>query len=79
MLAQQLFVTPRTLQNQLKRQGLSFNALSLYERLSRVEEMLKTETDIEVISKKLGYEHVSSFYRAFKSFKGQTFQEYYGL
>lgn len=77
VLAQQLFVTPRTLQNQLKRQGLSFNILSQHERLSQVEEMLKTETDVEVISKKLGYEHVSRFYRAFKSFKGQTFQDYY--
>ncbi len=79
LLAQQLFVTPRTLQNQLKRQGLSFSLLFQNERLARVDEMLKIETDVEEISKKLGYEHVSSFYRAFKSFKGQTFQEYYNL
>lgn len=77
VLAGQLFITPRTLQNQLKRQGLSFTALALQEKLDRVDELISQQKNIEEIAKLLGYEHVSSFQRAFKAYKGKTFQEVY--
>lgn len=77
VLAEQLIVTPRTLQNQLKRQALSFSGVALQEKLSRVDKLVVENIALEEISKQLGYEHVSSFQRAFKSYKGKTFQEYY--
>ncbi len=56
-----------------KASGVKFHGFVAVLKLSRVDDMLKLESDNDVISQKLGYEHVSSFYRVFKAFKGQSF------
>jgi AraC-like DNA-binding protein len=69
--ARQLGTSPRTLQRQLKRNGLSFWALVEHSRFEIASALLR-QTDIQVqdLAAKLGYNTPGAFSRAFLKWAG---------
>lgn len=72
-VAAALKMHPRTLQRQLRKQGLSYSGLLARTRHELACEMLRTtQLDIESIGFKLGFGERRSFTSAFQSWQGQT-------
>ncbi len=75
-LAEQFFISTRTLQNQLKEEGLTYSILIQEEKIKKINGMILNLTDSRGIAASVGYSDVSTFYRAFKGWTGQSFQQY---
>ena len=75
-IANQLFMSAKTLQNHLKEKEITYSKLIQQERISRVECMLREHMPPKSIAEAVGYSETSSFYRAFQSWTGVSFQEY---
>lgn len=72
-IAQQLFMTPRTLQRRLKSEGVSFAQLLEETRAETAERLLaQPEMSISEIAFYLGYQEIHSFSRAFSKWKGMS-------
>jgi len=77
LLSEILGVSERSLRRKLVAEGASFRELSREHLLtSSIEQLETTERGIDEISESLGYEHVTNFIRAFKSWTGQTPLQY---
>lgn len=71
-IAQELFVSGRTLQRQLKQYDTSFKQILEEERMQRCEVLLMQDKDLTDIALQLGYSDQSALARAYKAFSGQT-------
>jgi AraC-like DNA-binding protein len=77
MIAEQLGLTPRTLQRKLSQERISYQELLSEVRLEMAADYLRdTSLPIEEIALRLGYSEVRSFYRSFKSATGKTPGDY---
>ncbi len=76
-ISEQLQIPPRTLQSQLKNKSTSFRELVTSVRLETVEDMVAQHQATQAIAEKTGYKDSSAFYRAFKSWTGQDFKDYF--
>lgn len=77
LIAEHMGVNPRTLQRRLKEEKTSFHLLHDACRFRRArEQLLHPDTSIEVLAASLGYSEPANFYRAFKTWSGQTPSEY---
>lgn len=77
MVAQELHLTPRTLQNHLKNENTSYQALLNQVREGLAKKLLtRSDYDIAQISEQLGFSSASNFNRAFKSWTDVTVREY---
>ena len=73
MIADELFMSPRTLIRKLERQGGSYKQVLEQVRLVRAEHLLKqTHFTAAEIAEKLGYQEPANFGRAFKRWTGRT-------
>lgn len=72
-VARELGVSERTLQRRLGNEGTSFQLLLTAVRRERARELLTDSTlDIDDVTYLLGYEDQSSFFRAFRTWEGET-------
>lgn len=72
-LAEQMNCSPRTLQRQLSQEGLKYQGLLDETRLETARHYLEhSHYSSEEISLLLGYDSPNSFFRAFRSWTGQT-------
>ena len=79
-VAAQLHMTRRTLYNRLRKEGASFRKLLIESRKDLVQSYLRDESySITEISFLLGYENISTFSRAFRSWFGASPTEYLRL
>ena len=78
-ISQQLKIPARTLQSRLKNQGTSFRELVTSVRLDIVTLMVAQHQSVQTIAIKTGYKNSSAFYRAFRSWTGQDFKEYFSV
>lgn len=70
-MAQEMCMTPRTLNRQLARNGVSYKELADAQRKSRAEQLLReTNWSIDRIAEALGYADPSNFNRAFRRWFG---------
>ncbi|HEU4386951.1 MAG TPA: helix-turn-helix domain-containing protein, partial [Blastocatellia bacterium] len=75
--AKKLAISCRALQRELTRQGTSYTAVLDRIRLDLAITLLRESvTEVEEISRMLGFSDSRSFYRAFKKWTGQTPQEH---
>lgn len=76
-IAEQMGLSPRTLQRRLREEGLTFQSLHDGCRQERARDyLLAVEGDIDSLSALLGYSEPANFYRAFKSWFGVSPNEY---
>lgn len=75
-LAEQLFVSTRTLQRQLNEQGSSFKKLLEQERIKRCESLLHQPLGLTEIAQQLDYSDQSALARAYKAATGRTLLQY---
>ncbi len=78
-ISQRLKIPARTLQSRLKNQGTSFRELVTSVRLKIVTDMVNQHQTVQTIATKTGYKNNSAFYRAFKSWTGQEFKDYFSV
>lgn len=72
-IAQQLMMSPRSLQRRLKQQNTSFDAIADALRKQRAEELLcHSDQSLESVWSLIGYTEASTFNRACKRWFGQT-------
>lgn len=71
-LADELYLSVRTLQRQLKSVNSSFKQIVEIERMKRCEKLLTDQISLSEIALQLGYSDQSALARAYKKFKGQT-------
>lgn len=70
-VANTLAMNVRTLQRQLKKEGVSFNRLLIEARMNIACWFLTTsDIDITALSQRLGYTHINAFSKAFRHNKG---------
>lgn len=73
LLAQRLNLSLRTLQRRIRQEGLNYQQLVDNERKARACEQLRhSNKSSEDIAQELGFIEVTSFYRSFKKWTGQT-------
>ncbi len=73
MIAEQLAMTPRTLQRRLSQEGLSYQALLDEVRHEMARDYLaRTTLPIPDVAMRLGFSEVRSFHRSFKHWSGMT-------
>lgn len=71
--AQWLRMPPHTLQRRLREHGLTFKGIVLEVRMALAQRyLLASRMALQEIAFLLGYEHVTSFHRAFQRFTGTT-------
>jgi len=72
-IARELGMSERTLQRRITDEGATFRQLLLVARQEMGRQLLGgSSTEIDEISYLLGYQDISSFYRAFRSWEGTT-------
>jgi AraC-like DNA-binding protein len=72
-IAQELGMSPRTLQRRLTHEGTSFRDLVRQHRTQVVDRLLKDrKTKMTAIAHNVGYSDATTFSRAFKSWRGQA-------
>ena len=72
-LANELYLTPRTLRRKLSEQGTSFTAMVKELRCSAAKKLItETQLTIEDIGCSIGFNDASNFRAAFKKWTGQT-------
>ncbi|MGQ3069529.1 MAG: helix-turn-helix domain-containing protein [Ferrovibrionaceae bacterium] len=72
-VAQDLGMSERTLQRRITREGATFRELLVEARQELCRQLLKDPlADIDAVSRLLGYQNTSSFYRAFREWEGMT-------
>lgn len=72
-IANSLAMHPRTLQRLLSAEGTSYRALKQETRMARAEQMVdETRMQLSEVAMLTGYQHLSSFSRAFKKVKNVT-------
>jgi AraC-like DNA-binding protein len=71
-VARQMFVSTRTLQNQLKAEGIVFSDLRMEIRERLAKKYLRENYSVEEITYLLGYSEPSVFRKAFKKWSGVT-------
>lgn len=72
LLAAQLNLSLRSMQRRLNQAGQSYSSILEQCRKQRVAELLQQTPVMEDIARQLGYDNISSFYRAFKRWYGKT-------
>lgn len=76
-LAAEFFMTPRTLQRRLAKEGLSYSELLQSVRESRAKTLLQDASrSMESISEELGFSDGAAFSHAFKAWTGQSPQSF---
>ena len=76
-VAEQLFMTPQTIQRRLSDSGTSFNTIKENWRRERAIKLLQnSQLSIEAISERLGFSEARSFTRAFKTWTGLSPRKY---
>lgn len=76
-VASALNLTPRTIQRHLANEGVTFKKLvDIAKKEYAISEMENTSLSISEVAYRLGYEDMSSIYRAFKRWTGLTPVEY---
>ena len=76
-LAEQLRMRPRTLQHQLRREGLTYGKLVDDVRKSLVLTLIRSdEATLDEIAWRAGYQSTSSLFRSFRRWTGRTPAEY---
>lgn len=70
IIAERLYMTPRTLRRHLKTDNISYKALLEDERKRAVQKALTQNMPLKKITQQLGYKDTSSFSRAFKQWFG---------
>lgn len=71
-LADELYLSVRTLQRQLKSVNSSFKQIIEIERMKRCEKLLNEQISLSEIALQLGYSDQSALARAYKKIKGHT-------
>lgn len=71
-IAQELNISARTLQRQLREFDTSFKKIVEIERMKRCELLLESHLQFTEIAMRLGYSDQSALARAYKAFSGQT-------
>lgn len=71
-LADELYLSVRTLQRQLNSVNSSFKQIVEIERMKRCEKLITDQISLSEIAVQLGYSDQSALARAYKKFKGQT-------
>ena len=74
-VAEELLISPRTLQRVLKEQNTTFKQLLEVERMKRCEQLLQQNTPLFELALKLGYSDQSALARAYKAYTGMTLVE----
>ena len=76
-VAEQLFMSPQTIQRRLSDLGTSFNTIKENWRRERAIKLLQnSQLSIEAISERLGFSEARSFTRAFKTWTGLSPRKY---
>ncbi|MDN8618744.1 helix-turn-helix transcriptional regulator [Variovorax ginsengisoli] len=76
-IAQRLRISDRTIDRNLKKEGLSFRLLSQKVRLERAQDLLRQpDATLQQVSMELGFGDVANFSRAFRRDAGVTPKEY---
>ncbi len=75
-IADQLYLSPRTLQNKLKESHTSFRQLLDEAKMEKVETLVAQGEDVASIAKKVGFSDSGAFYRAFKRLNNTSFKDY---
>lgn len=76
-VAEQLFMSPQTIQRRLSDSGTSFNTIKENWRRERAIKLLQnSQLSIEAISERLGFSEARSFTRAFKTWTGLSPRKY---
>lgn len=75
-VASMIGLSTQQFQRRLNMLGFSFTSITGYVLANIAAQMLQENTDIDKISARLGYEHKSSFVRAFKKLRGVTPSQY---
>lgn len=72
LVAQRLFITPRTLQRRLRDSGTSFRSLLNDARLELAAEQLDSHGKVADAAHAAGFSEPACFHRAFKRWTGKT-------